>query len=156
LPTEKPQVPFDFAQGRLSTTLRSGGQFCLQFASVFPSGRTADPSAALGMTKGRFVPSSTVCDVDGRIVRFALCVQLSQAPITAAKVNAALPFVIPSEAEGSAVLFCLYPDENVLPFYSYGVNCNSFLRVLCGSCGRVEGPGMPGTNQLAVFDHPLG
>jgi hypothetical protein len=49
------------------------------------------------MTKGRFVPPSTVCDVDGRIVRFALCVQLSPSPITATKVNAALPFVIPSE-----------------------------------------------------------
>jgi hypothetical protein len=56
------------------------------------------------MTKVRFVPSSTVCDVDGRIVRFALCVQLSQSLITAAKVSAALPLVIPSEAEGSAVL----------------------------------------------------
>jgi hypothetical protein len=42
--------------------------------------------------------------LDGRIVRFALPVQLSQSLITAAKVSAAVPFVIPSEAEGSAVL----------------------------------------------------
>jgi hypothetical protein len=42
--------------------------------------------------------------VDGRIVRFALCVYLSPSLITAARVSAALPFVIPSEAEGSAVL----------------------------------------------------
>ena len=49
------------------------------------------------MTKGRFVPSSTVCDVDGRIVRFALCVQICPSRITAAEVNAVLPFVIPSE-----------------------------------------------------------
>ena len=49
------------------------------------------------MTKGRFVPSSTVCNVDGRAVRFALCVQLSPSLITAAEVSATLPFVIPSE-----------------------------------------------------------
>src|SRR5271154_6885097 len=55
----------------------------------------AGNSGSLGMTKGRFVPSFTVCDVDGRIVRFALCVQLSQSLITAAQVNAGLPFCHP-------------------------------------------------------------
>jgi hypothetical protein len=35
--------------------------------------------------------------VDARIDRLALCVQLSPSLITAAKVSAAVPFVIPSE-----------------------------------------------------------
>jgi hypothetical protein len=42
--------------------------------------------------------------LDGRIVRFALWVQLSQSLITAAKVSAAASFVIPTGVEGSAVL----------------------------------------------------
>ena len=41
-------------------------------------------SRVLGMTKEGFAPSSTVCDVDGRIVRIALCVQLPESLITAA------------------------------------------------------------------------
>jgi hypothetical protein len=72
-------------------------------AAFFTESRTPCPVlcgrksgfAPVGMTKGRFVPSSTVCDVDGRIVRFALCVQLSPSLITAAKVKAALPFCHP-------------------------------------------------------------
>ena len=56
------------------------------------------------MTKGRFVPSSAVCDVDGRAVRFALCVQLSQSLTTTAEVSATLPFVIPSEPGFPATL----------------------------------------------------
>jgi hypothetical protein len=39
--------------------------------------KRSEKVTTLGMTKGRFVPSSTVCDVDGRIVRFALCGRLS-------------------------------------------------------------------------------
>jgi hypothetical protein len=50
----------------------------------------------------------------------------------------------------------LDPNKNLFSFDSYGINCNFFLRVLRGSCGRIEGPGMPGTNQFAVFDHPFG
>ena len=53
------------------------------------------------MTKGRFVPSSTACDVDGRIVRFAVCVQLSQSLITAAEVSATLPFCHPERSRGT-------------------------------------------------------
>jgi len=58
--------------------------------------------------------------------------------------------VKPAALSPNFIFFChpdgLYPDENVFPFNSYGVNCNSFLRVGGGSSGGIEGPGMPGTN----------
>jgi hypothetical protein len=62
--------------------------------------------------------------------------------------------------EGPAVSFLtrtlldLY--ENLIPFNTYRINCNSFLRVFSRSGRGVEGPGVPGTNQFAVFNHALG
>ena len=59
-------------------------------------------------------------------------------------------------SRNSRSLRFLHLNENVFTFNSYGVNCNFFLRVLRGSGRGIEGPGMPGTNQLAVFDHAFG
>jgi hypothetical protein len=50
----------------------------------------------------------------------------------------------------------LDPHENIFSFNNYGVNCNFFMRVLRGTCGGIEGPGVPGTNEFAIFDHPFG
>ena len=46
--------------------------------------------------------------------------------------------------------------ENFFPFNTYGINCNSFLRVFSRSGRGIEGPGVPGTNQFAAFDHSFG
>ena len=48
------------------------------------------------------------------------------------------------------------PNENLFPFNTYRINCNSFLRVFSRSGCRIEGPGVPGTDQSTVFDHALG
>jgi len=45
--------------------------------------------------------------------------------------------------------------KNRFTLNSYGVNCNPFLRVVGGPGRGVEGPGMPGANHLAVFNHPF-
>ena len=109
------------------------------------------------MTKGRFVPSSTVCDVDGRAVRFALCVQLSQSLITAVEVSATLPFVIPSVPGFPATLHWTQPrvrfsvGENSMK----SVNANKINR----KSGVAEGPAVslsgtakePWANRLSGF-----
>jgi len=50
----------------------------------------------------------------------------------------------------------LDPYENLFPFNTYRINCNSFLRVFSRSGCGIEGPRVPGTNQFPVFDHALG
>jgi hypothetical protein len=58
--------------------------------------RTADPSASLGMTKGRVALPRRIVTT-GRELRILH-------PVTDAQGKCCPPFVIPSEAEGSAVL----------------------------------------------------
>jgi hypothetical protein len=48
------------------------------------------------------------------------------------------------------------PHKNLIPFNTYRINCNPFLRVFSSPGRGIEGPGVPGTNQFAVFDHALG
>jgi hypothetical protein len=76
----------------------------LQLDSVFPLRRTAGPSGALGMTKGRAALTLAAVIRDG-----GGCTQSAKRgilPSTAKTVEEGtnLPFVIPSAAEGSAVL----------------------------------------------------
>ena len=46
--------------------------------------------------------------------------------------------------------------ENLIPFNTYRINCNPFLRVFSSPGRGIEGPGVPGTNQFTVIDHALG
>jgi hypothetical protein len=50
----------------------------------------------------------------------------------------------------------LDPHENLIPFNTYRINCNSFLRVFRSPGRGIEGPGVPRTNQFAMFDQALG
>ena len=47
-------------------------------------------------------------------------------------------------------------DENLIPFNTYRINCNPFLRILSSPGRRIKRPGVPWTNQFPVFDHALG
>src|ERR1700722_15029747 len=62
----------------------------------------------------------------------------------------------PSPAAQARFSTGLDADENSFPCNSYGIHCNSFLRVFGSPRRGIERPGMPGANQLAAFDHPLG
>ena len=147
------------------------------------TGKTASPSMA---AEAHFIIRSEVARLVGRPIAEALRILyggsvkpdnatalLSQPEIDGALVGGASldPHSFATHCEGrsgrlalavseaSGAGSCSSPqtlNENIFPFDSYGVNCNSFLRVLRGSCRGIEGPGVPGTNQLAVFDHPFG
>src|ERR1700733_10442316 len=67
-----------------------------------------------------------------------------------------IPLPRSSTREGLISPEPLDPNENLIPFNTYRINCNPFLRVFSRPGRGIEGPGMPGTNQFAVFDHALG
>jgi hypothetical protein len=73
--------------------------------AVFPRRvrRTADPSASLGMTKG-MTPFSSKVAVERRRCLSPWMEKSTFCPATTFHQSATIPFVIPSEAEGSAVL----------------------------------------------------
>jgi hypothetical protein len=58
----KPQVPFDFAQGRLSALDDEVEGFSPQHSLLIE--RTAGPSVSLGMTRFRWVAYLGICDRD--------------------------------------------------------------------------------------------
>jgi hypothetical protein len=130
---EKADVGSQDAKGKtadLSTALRSGrdDKFVAGRDSAFPEEvrRTADPSASLGMTKGRVVvtwksgrwPESVfhlglrafaATNLSSRPAESwawgpTKVMKNASSPATTFQVTTTLPFVIPSEAEGSAVL----------------------------------------------------
>jgi hypothetical protein len=47
-------------------------------------------------------------------------------------------------------------NENLFPFNTYRINCNSFLRAVGSPGCGIKSPGVPRANQLPFLNHSLG